>query len=256
MSVPDEHKASYLVGRHPVREALEEGGTRIEKVWVLKGAGSRPIHEIQRAARAAGVQVQMVPSQKLDRMVPGLNHQGVVALVATIDYLDVDEMLNGIAPHIDEVRAAKPLVLVLDRIEDPYNFGAILRGAVAAGVGGVIVPQRHMAPLNAAAFKASAGTARHMPVARTHNLREAIQQLKERGYWVAGASGTGEVTLWEMDWDRPIALVMGNEERGLRDGVQNACDYRVRIPMRGPAESLNVAMATGILLFAATRGRP
>jgi len=117
------------------------------------------------------------------------------------------------------------------------------------------VPERGSAPLNAAVVKTSAGTASRIPVARVTNLREAILQLKERGYWIVGADGEGETSLWEMDWDRPVAIVIGSEESGMRRGVAEACDYRVRIPMAGPAESLNASVAAGIFLFAAARAR-
>ncbi len=243
------------MGRNPVREALERGARSIEKVMIQQGAGGRPIDEIRRAATAAGVPFQFVPAARLEKMAPELNHQGVLALAAPIAYRVLEEMLAEIAPDRDAVRDKKPLVLLLDQIEDPYNFGAILRTAVAAGVAGVIVPDRQMAPLNAAALKASAGTATRIPVARVTNVAETIQQLKERGYWIAGAMGDGDSSVWTMDWNRPLALVMGNEGKGLRRRVAEACDFRVAIPLRGPAESLNVSVAAGILLFAAVSVR-
>ncbi len=171
-------------------------------------------------------------------------------------YLEVEVMLNGIASGIDEVRARKPMVLLLDGIEDPHNFGAILRSAVASGVEGVIIPRHNMAPLNAAALKASSGMALRLPIARTGNLVDAMIQLKERGYWIAGAAGDGELSMWEMNWDRPLALLVGNEQRGIRALVAKSCDYLVAIPMRGPAESLNASVAAGILLFVASKDRP
>lgn len=244
-----------IVGRNPVRESLERGEGRIEKVFIQQGATGGAVQQIRQAARKAGVPVQVVPPAKLNRLAPHVNHQGVVGVAAPVDYLDVETLLNQIAPDQEAVRAKKPVVLLLDQIEDPHNFGAILRSAVAAGVDGVIVPTRRMAPLNAAAIKASAGTALRVPVARAHNLADVLQQLKERGYWVAGAAGDGEVTIWDMDWDRPLALVIGNEEKGMRPRVAALCDYRVAIPMRGEAESLNASVAAGILLFVATRSR-
>ncbi len=247
-------EASLVVGRNPVREALEADGAGIEKVLLLQG-GSRALETLRRAASQAGVPVQFVPAHRLDRMAPGLNHQGVVAVAAPVAYREVDEMLAAIAPDLDAVQRLKPIVLVLDRIEDPYNFGAILRTAVAAGAGGVVVPAQHSAPLNAAALKASAGLARRIPVARAANLADVLFQLKERGYWVAGAAGDGPTSVWDMDWDRPLALVLGSEGKGLRPRVAGACDYLVSIPMRGAAESLNVSVAAGILLFAAARAR-
>ncbi|ARA92538.1 23S rRNA (guanosine(2251)-2'-O)-methyltransferase RlmB [Rhodothermaceae bacterium RA] len=246
---------SVIVGRHPVREALERDAGRIEKVLIQKGTGGPPVEAIRRLATQSGVPVQYVPAPRIARLAAGLNHQGVAALASPVAYVDLDAMLRRIAPDHEAVRARKPLLLLLDQIEDPYNLGAILRSAAAAGVDGVIVTRQHMAPVNAAALKASAGTAGRVPVARVGNLAETILQLKERGYWVAGAAGDGETTVWEMDWDRPVALVMGSEGKGLRRRVADVCDYRVAIPMRGAVESLNVSVATGILLFEAVRVR-
>lgn len=259
-----------IAGRNPVREALERGDGRVEKVFLQQGAHGSGVDAIRRAAKAAGVPVQVVPPQRLNHLAPGTNHQGVVALAAATAYADFDEMLSGIAPTLDDVRQKKPVLVAMDEIEDPHNFGAILRSAVAAGAAGVVVPERHMAPLGATALKASAGTALRIPVARVTNLAEALHALKERGYWVVGLeslprtrSGGGEAegggseraTVWAYDWDRPLALVVGNEGRGLRPRVRAACDVLVEIPMRGPAESLNASVAAGIALFAAIKGR-
>ena len=250
-----EADVSLIVGRNPVREALERRPAEVEKVMLQKGAAGRPVDAIRRAASEAGVAVQYVPPQRLERLAPGLNHQGALAIAAPVAYHDLDDLLTRIAPDLDAVRRKKPVLLVLDGIEDPFNFGAMLRSAVAAGADGVVVPKDRMAPLNAAALKASAGTATRIPVARTGNLAEAIEQLKERGYWIAGAAGDGETSVWAMDWDRPIALVIGSEHRGLRPRVAAACDYHVAIPLRGPVESLNASVAAGVLLFAAARVR-
>ncbi|MEM8599738.1 MAG: 23S rRNA (guanosine(2251)-2'-O)-methyltransferase RlmB [Bacteroidota bacterium] len=246
-----------IVGRNPVREALARDNGRIEKVYVQKGA---QVGDVRAAAKAARVPVQTVPIQKLDRLAPKTTHQGVVAVAAPVAYADVAEMLHGVAPDRDTVKAAKPILVALDEIEDPHNFGAILRSAVAAGAAGVLVPERRMAPLSAVTVKASAGGALRLPIARVPNLAETLLGLKERSYWVAGLAGDpqpGEqaATVWDYDWDRPVCLVVGNEGRGLRERVRSVCDTLVSIPMRGPMESLNASVATGVALFAATRGR-
>jgi 23S rRNA (guanosine2251-2'-O)-methyltransferase len=252
-------RTDVLAGRHPVRDALDLADGRIEKVYLQKGVHGSAIDGIRRAAKAAGVPVQMVPKPKVDGLAPQAEHQGVVAVVAPIAYADLDEMLAGIAPTLDAVRETKPVLVALDEVEDPRNFGAILRSAVAAGTAGAIVPERRMAPLSAVAIKASAGTALQIPVARVSNLVDAIQQLKERGYWVVGladdADGEKATTVWTYDWDRPVVVVVGNEGSGLRPGVRAACDALATIPMRGPAESLNASVAAGIALFAAVKDR-
>jgi 23S rRNA (guanosine2251-2'-O)-methyltransferase len=243
-----------LSGRNPVREALESGNG-LEKLFLQEGIDRRIAGELRALARAAGVPVQSVPVQRLERLVPGVNHQGVAAVLSTVDYLEVDDMLRKVAPDLDSVRRTKPIILVLDGIQDPHNLGAILRTAVAAGANGVILPTRGAAPVNAAVLKTSAGAARHIPIARVENVIQTLDQLKERGYWVAGADGAAEQSLWSMDWDRPLVLVIGSESSGMRPAVSKACDHRLRIPMRGPAESLNASVAAGIILFAATQCR-
>lgn len=243
-----------VAGRNPVREALE-AGARIEKIFLLNGMDRRVAAELRSLAKEAAVPVQQVPAQRLERLAPGVNHQGVAALVAEIDYVDVDDMLRDIAPDLDAVRALKPMVLMLDGVQDSHNLGAILRSAVAAGAAGIIIPMTGAAGVNAVVLKTSAGTASRIPISRVDNLVRTIQMLKERGYWIVGADGESEDTVWSQDWDRPIVIVMGSESDGMRRTVAEACDYRVRIPMRGPVESLNVSVAAGILLFAAARGR-
>ena len=255
-------RTDVLAGRHPVRDALDRADGRVEKVYFQRGVHGSAIDGIRRAAKAAGVPVQMVPRPKIDGLAPQAEHQGVVAVVAPVAYRDLDAMLSEIAPDLDAVRASKPVLVVLDEVEDPRNFGAVLRSAVAAGAAGAVVPERRMAPLSAVAVKASAGTALALPIARVSSLTDALHQLKERGYWVVGladvseADGPGETTtVWDYDWDRPVAVVVGNEGAGLRPGVRRSCDVLASIPMRGPAESLNASVAAGIALFAAVRGR-
>ncbi len=253
--MPDPKQATLIAGRKPVLEALEREAARVEKVMLKKGAGGGEIGAIRQAAQAAGVPVQYVPEGRLRQEARGANHQGAVAFAAPVAYRVLEEMLAEIAGTWDAVQAKKPLLLAIDRVTDPHNFGAILRSAVAAGADGVVVPKGHMAPLSAVAMKASAGTALRIPIARVDDLPAALQQLKERSYWVFGADGSGDTSVWEADWDRPVALVIGSEGRGLRPEVAAACDHLIAIPMRGPAESLNASVAAGVLLLAAARVR-
>lgn len=179
----------------------------------------------------------------------------MIALVAPMTFWDLDEMLQAIAPLRDDVEAQKPLLLALDRIEDPHNYGAILRSALAAGVAGVIVPMKHMAPLNEAAIKTSAGTALRQKIARVHNLPRSLYQMKERGYWIVGADQNGPLSMDAFEWNRPAVIVVGSEAGGLESGVVDQCDAIVSIPMYGPVESLNVSVATALLVFAAASSR-
>jgi 23S rRNA (guanosine2251-2'-O)-methyltransferase len=251
----DSGDSAVIAGRNPVREALERGERSIEKVMLAQGAGGTAIDQIRRAAKSAGVPVQVVPQQRLEREAPGINHQGAIAVASRIHYRDLDEMLSAIAPDRDAVTELRPVLVALDEIEDPHNFGAILRSAVAAGAKGVIVPERRMAPLSATTVKASAGTADRIPVARVTNLADALLQCKERGYWVAGLDAAGDQTVWEVDWERPTVVVVGSEGRGMRKRVRDVCDFLITIPMRGPVESLNASVAAGVTLFSVVRTR-
>lgn len=238
-----------------MREQLEKDVSRAEKLFVQKGATGK-LMGLQKLAHELGIPTQFVPTGKLNELVPGVNHQGVLLALSTIEYADLDEMLSAIAPTMDEVIAKKPIVVVLDHIQDPYNLGAIIRSCVAAGAEGVIIPDRGAAPVTAATIKTSAGTATQIPIARVVNLAQVIDQLKERGYWIVGAEGSGNTSMLNMDWDRPLGIVIGSEEKGMGRLVREMCDYLVHIPMRGKAESLNASVAAGILLFQASLGRP
>ena len=195
--------------------------------------------------------MQFVPDVRLSKMSPGGNHQGVIAQIGMISFWDFDEMLQDIAPTRDDVVELSPTVLVLDRIEDPHNYGAILRSALGAGVQGVVVPTKQMAPLNDAALKTSAGAALQMRIARVSTLSVALYQLKERGYWIVGADQNADVSMQDFDWRKPLAIVVGSESMGLHPKVKEQCDTIVSIPMYGPLESLNVSVATALLVFGA-----
>ncbi len=242
-----------IFGRHPVREALEREPAMLEKVLLQQGL--RSLAPLRRQARAVAVPVQDVPLAKLNRVARGLPHQGVMAIRTALAYADLEAMLYAIAPDLDAVQRMKPRLLVLDSIEDPRNFGALIRSAVALGVGGLIVTMRRMAPLSAVVVKASAGMASRIPIARTDHLPAALYQLKERGYHVAGTAMRGGTSVWSVDWDRPMVIAVGSEGAGLRTSVVEQCDFMVTIPMPGDVESLNVSVAAGIVLSAATRPR-
>lgn len=265
------HGAPHVAGRNAVRELLEGADvSRVDKVlFAQQKQGARggrssggssadasgSLGVIRALADERSVTVQYVPHGKLNSLVPGVNHQGVVAVVSPISYLDADDMLSAIAPTRDDVVAKKPIIVLLDHIQDPHNLGAIARSAVAAGAAGLVLPDRGAAPVTAASVKTSAGMLTQLPVARTHNLKLVIEGMKERGYWIAGAEGSGATSMWDMDWDRPLGIVIGSEEKGMMPTVRALCDYEVSIPMPGPAESLNASVAAAILLFQATRCR-
>lgn len=244
-----------VVGRNAVFEMLRQRGADVQKLFLQAGAGGGVIRDIASAAAEAGVRVQYVPKRRLDRLAPDAVHQGVIAMVGSFRYATVEELIQGLGGSIDVVKESRPMVLVLDRIQDVHNFGAILRTAAAGGIDGVLVPATHMAPLSAAAVKASAGTAGLIPIARTARLAVALTQLKEVGFWVVGLDTRGDKSIWDTRWDRPTALVIGGEAEGISASVRKACDEFAAIPMSGGVESLNASVAAAVTIFAAAHVR-
>lgn len=242
-----------LGGRNAVKEALKGDTSRIIKVMLSKTAVASFQREIRGLAKDADVPFQMVPPQRLNKQLPNVNHQGVILIMSPVSYFTVHDLLTEIAPQLEDVQRSNPVILLLDRIQDPYNFGAILRSAVAVGASGVIIPDRDAAPVNATVLKTSAGAATKIPIARTSNLTRVLEEMKERGYWIVGLSGEGETSIWDMDWDRPLGIVIGSEEKGMRAGVTKLCDFTVSIPISDRVESLNASVAAGIVLFAAAK---
>ena len=209
--------------------------------------------ELLELAKVARIPIHRAPRLVLDRALPGLTHQGVMARTAASGYYDAEELLErvGAMVHTDH----KPLVLGLDAIEDPRNLGALLRTAECAGVDGVFMPERRAAGLTATVAKAAAGALEHVPVARVTNLVQLIERLKQLNIWVVGATGEATLDYTDWDWTSPSALFVGNEGAGLHRLVRERCDTLVRIPVRGRIESLNVSVAAGVVLYEALRQR-
>lgn len=237
-----------LYGVLPVLEALRAGGRRIEKIIVADGARQHRLNDIFELAREHRVIVETVPKERLERLVePGVNHQGVIAIAAAADYVDVDEIID---PANDP-----PLFVILDGVEDPRNLGAILRTVECAGADGVFIPERRAVGLTETVAKSSAGAIEHVKVAKVTNLNRFIEDLKERNVWVVGTSGEATMSYTEWDWTTPSALVLGAEGSGLHRLVAENCDALVKIPMYGKIDSLNVSVAAGVILFEARRQR-
>jgi len=242
-----------IYGLMPVLEALRSGQRPLQQITIAEGARHERLKELLDLAKAGRVPVHRAPRLVLDRMLPGLTHQGVVARTAASGYHDAEELLERLASMKDTGR--QPLVLGLDAIEDPRNLGAILRTAECAGVDGVFIPERRAVGLTATVAKASAGALEHVAVARVTNLVQLIERLKELNIWVIGASGDASANYTQWDWTVPSALFLGNEAAGLHRLVQERCDTLVRIPVRGRIESLNVSVAAGVILYEALRRR-
>lgn len=233
-----------VYGINPVIEALRAG--RVDAIRV-SARGDARLGGVLEAAKRAGVPVKRVEASELDRAARGGVHQGVVALVQDRDALAPDDLVRG--------AAGAPLVVVLDGVEDPHNVGAILRTVDAAGASGLVRQQRHAAPLGGATAKASAGAVSHVKIADVVNIARALEELKEAGVWTVGLAGDAAQRYDAIDYTLPTAIVVGAEGAGLRRLVRERCDWLVSIPMRGHVQSLNVSVATGIVLFEAVRQR-
>ncbi len=245
--------ANTIYGLIPVLEALRAGTKQIEQITLAEGARHERLRELIERAREARVPVHRVPRSALDRSLPGVTHQGVVAKTASAKYRDAGELLEALSAQIETEN--KPLVLGLDAVEDPRNLGAILRTAECAGVNGVFIPERRAVGLTATVAKAAAGALEHVSVARVTNLVQLMEQLKQRNIWVIGAAEDGNQDYTDWDWTVPSALFLGSEGTGLHRLVKERCDALVRIPTRGRIESLNVSVAAGIILYEALRQR-
>lgn len=237
----------YVVGRNPVLE-LFKADRQIDKLYVLKGDMQGSIRKIIGLARDKNIVVQEVGKNKLDSMSGGNVHQGVVALVTGFEYSTIEEILN-----LAKEKGEDPLVIILDGIEDPHNLGAIIRTAECAGAHGVIIPRRRSAMVNQTVYKASTGAVEHLPVADVTNISSTIDILKEKGLWVYGGDMDGEEYHYNTSLKGPIALVIGNEGKGISRLVKEKCDVLVKIPILGRVSSLNASNAAAILIYEVIR---
>jgi 23S rRNA (guanosine2251-2'-O)-methyltransferase len=238
-----------VYGRNPVLELLRSGGRRTDEIAVLGGARG-PLAEVVALARRAGVKVSFRTRDQLTAIAGSADHQGVVARVASAEYVDLDDLLA-----IPATRAEPAFFLILDQIQDPRNLGALLRTADAFGVHGVVIPKHHAVGLTDAAARTAMGAVERVAVARETNLVAVVQRLKESNIWVYGAVPAGGVAVWGADLRGPVAVVLGGEGEGLRPLVARACDALVAIPMAAAAESLNVSAAGAILCYEILRQR-
>ncbi|MCL2088142.1 MAG: 23S rRNA (guanosine(2251)-2'-O)-methyltransferase RlmB [Oscillospiraceae bacterium] len=229
-----------IIGRNAVSEALR-AGQNIDTILVSGGGGS--IGLIMALAKERGVVVKQVSGSKLDSVCGGTHHQGVVAYIAQACYAEMEDITARAIEREEDL-----FVVVCDGIEDPHNLGAVIRTAECAGVHGVIIPKRGGASLTPAAIKASSGAVSHIPVVRVPNITAAIEKLKSMNVWVYGADMSG-TDYRQADYSGAIALVVGNEGKGISRLVKEKCDFLIKIPMHGNISSLNVSVASGIIMF-------
>ncbi len=241
--------SEQIEGRNPILEALRSKH-EIIKIFMIKGEQNGPLREIAGIAHERGIPIVNVDLQALQRMTTTRNHQGVIAMAADWKYAQIDEIL-AYATERNEA----PFILILDGVEDPQNFGSIIRTAEAAGVHGIIIPERRAVGLTSTVARASAGAIEHLRVARVVNLTRTIEELKTLGIWFTAAEMDSGIEFHKADLQGSIGLVMGGEGKGISRLVKEHCDQLVRLPMYGQINSLNVSVATGVLLYEIRRQR-
>ncbi|MCE3259011.1 MAG: rRNA methylase, putative, group 3 [Bacteroidetes bacterium] len=239
---------NLIFGMRAVIEAIN-AGKEIEKILLQKGLSNELYNQLRQALRGQTIPIQFVPPEKLKR-ITDKNHQGVVAYLTEITYYDTEELLSRVFE-----KGRIPLVLILDRITDVRNFGAVARSAECAGVDFIIIPARGAAQINGDAIKTSAGALHRLPVCREENLKNTIDYLKESGLQIVACHEKTEKLIYDADLKKPTAIIMGSEENGISGEYLKKSDVQVKIPMPGKIASLNVSVATGIILFEAVKQR-
>jgi 23S rRNA (guanosine2251-2'-O)-methyltransferase len=237
-----------IYGRNPVLEALRAG--TITRVYAANGI-ERPFQEeLERVCREQDVILEWHGRIELDRAVKTTQHQGIVAELPDTDYAELEDCFD-----LAQSRDEELLLVLLDGITDPHNFGAIIRSAEVLGAHGVVIEERRSAPLNATVVKASAGATAYLPVVQVKNLPRVIDDLKNRNIWVYGAAGEAKRSLNQLDFNRPLAIIIGSEGDGLRRLVREKCDELLSIPIKGKVQSLNASVAAAILIHEAIARR-
>lgn len=244
---PEEVSGEMIAGKNPVLEALR-AGREINKVWVAEGVKKTGIQELIELAKEQGVLVQFVPKQKVDKLAE--NHQGIVASVAAYDYAELDDLFA-----VAKAKNEDPFFMILDELEDPHNLGSIMRTADAIGVHGIIIPKRRAVGLTAVVAKASTGAIEHVPVVRVTNLAQTVDELKDRGVWIAGTDAKGSQDYRKMDATLPLALIIGSEGKGMSRLLKDKCDFLYHLPMIGHVTSLNASVAAALLMYEVYRKR-
>jgi 23S rRNA (guanosine2251-2'-O)-methyltransferase len=242
--------SEWIGGIHAVEGALRNDPGHVSEILIEQGARNPRHKSLLERARQLGIPVHGRAREAMDKAGGGLRHQGVLARYSAPDTLD-ESALEGLIAAAGQ----DALLLILDGVQDPHNFGACLRSAEAAGVSAVVIPKDRAVGLTPTVLKASAGAANRVPVVKVTNLARALELIKRAGVWLTGLAGEGTRSFYEIDLAGPVGLVLGGEGEGLRRLTRDLCDHLAQIPMRGAVESLNVSVATGIALFEALRQR-
>ena len=237
-----------IFGIHPVLEKLRASPDDVTEVVISNGPARGATHSVNAAARNAGVRVNYASAAVLDRLAPGVRHQGVVAKIAPFSYLDLSQLLETLSSSTGSEE-----VLILDGLTDPRNFGALLRTAEAVGIQHIIIPKDRSVDVTPTVVKASAGAVHYLRIYKATNLRRAILRLKERGFWLAGLDPRATVGIYDLVLPDRLGILLGSEGEGLRPLIRRECDFLLSIPMLGKISSLNVGVAGAVFLYEAFR---
>ncbi|NJM27986.1 MAG: 23S rRNA (guanosine(2251)-2'-O)-methyltransferase RlmB [Pseudanabaena sp. RU_4_16] len=239
-----------VYGRHAVQAAIS-GLRSLNRIWVTSKMRYAPdFFPLIDAAKAAGAVVDEVDIQRLNQISNNARHQGIVAQVAAYEYLDIEGLISKALEQ-----TSNPVIVVADGITDPHNLGAIIRSAEAMGAQGIVIPQRRAVGVTSTVAKVAAGALETLPVARVVNLNRALEQLKEKGFWIYGTSSEQGEPIYKTKFSGPIVLVVGSEDEGLSMLTQRSCDVLISIPLGGKINCLNASVATGMALYEIFRQR-
>jgi 23S rRNA (guanosine2251-2'-O)-methyltransferase len=233
----------FIYGRNPVEEALQNRPDEVDKVFIKNNIKPSSYQNITELASDNDVPLVKVPGAKIYNLVGKVNDQGFVLQMSAAKYTNFFDWVETL------VLSKNPAVLLLHGIEDPHNFGAILRSAAAAGIEAVIIPMQNQAPVNATVFKTSAGTAGRIPVIRIHDINQGLKDLKATGFSIVGLDGSAKQTLWETDLKRPLAFLIGSEGEGIHPSNLKRCDELINIPMEHEVESLNASVSAALVSY-------
>ena len=240
---------NLIVGRQPVLEALKSRQP-IERILILHGTAGSHIDQAIQLARKLAIPVKETDKERFAELAGDTLTQGIIAIIDTYRYAEVEEIL-ALAQQKNE----PPFILILDEIEDPHNLGALIRSAECAGIHGIIIPLHNAASVNSTVAKTSAGATAHLPIASVTNIAQTLDELKKAGVWIVGTELETAKLYYEHDYRGSLAIVIGNEGKGIRRLVKEKCDFLVKIPMHGMIESLNASVAGALVMFEAAKCR-
>lgn len=240
----EKNKQEIVFGVHPLQQALSLGKRKCHKIVLEKGKSPARLASLLQLAESQRIRVETLPPESFRKKYGKLNHQGIVGYFSPLQTLELETLIEQAYQS-----CTHPALVLADEIQDPQNLGALIRSAWVLGLQGLVLPKHRSAPLNETVAKCSAGAIESLPIASVSNLKQAAEVLKEKGFWIVGVDMEGDRACYEFDFNTPVALVIGGEEKGVRPILKKACDFTVSIPMAGELDSLNLSTAAAIVFY-------